>query len=113
MNLTLIYLTSAAGGFYLLWLLFLAVMNLKRVRDAGLLTTTALVLGAPVLLLGLVVDALVNWLVMTIILIELPQEATVTARLKRHNAAGAGWRKSIAAWFEPLLDPFDPSGDHI
>ena len=38
---------------------------------------------------------------------------TVTARLKRHNATNTGWRKAVAVWFEPLLDPYDPSGDHI
>lgn len=113
MNPIITYLLSATGGVYLLWLLFLAVMNLKRVRDAGKLSQAALVLGTPILILGLIFDALVNWIVMTIVLFEIPQESTVTARLKRHNKESTGWRKAVAVWFEPLLDPFDPSGDHI
>jgi hypothetical protein len=88
-------------------------MNLKRVKDAGLLHRKALILGTPVLILGLLVDALVNWCVMTLVLLELPQEVTVTARLKRHNKATGGWRKKVVGWFRPLLDPFDPSGGHI
>ena len=108
-----IYLGISLASFYLLWILFLAVMNLKRVKDAGLLSKTALVLGTPVLIFGLIVDALVNWFVMTLVLLEMPKESTVTARLKRHNKDSGGWRKAVVLWMEPLLDPFDPSGDHI
>jgi hypothetical protein len=88
-------------------------MNLKRVKDAGLLHRKALILGTPVLILGLLVDALVNWFVMTLVLLEMPKESTVTARLKRHNRDSGGWRKAVVLWMEPLLDPFDPSGDHV
>lgn len=109
-------LVSAALAFftvYLLWIFYLAVMNLARARDSGTLTKTALVLGYPVLFVGLVLDALANIFVMTLVLAELPQELTVTSRLKRHNAGPQGYRRAVALWFEPLLDPFDPSGDHI
>lgn len=96
-----------------LWLFFLAVMSLKRAKDANLLTTTAKCFGYPVLFIGLVLDFLANVLVLTVLLMEIPRECTVTSRLKRHNATSSGWRKAVAAWAEPLLDPFDPSGDHI
>jgi predicted transporter len=108
-----VYIGLSLASFYLLWVLFLAVMNLKRVKDAGMLSKTALVLGTPVLILGLVVDAIVNVFVMTLILLEMPKESTVTARLKRHNRDSGGWRKAVVLWMEPLLDPFDPSGDHV
>ena len=100
-------------SFYALWVFFLAVMNLKRVQEEGMLTKTAYALGMPVLGAGLVLDFMVNTFIMTFVLMELPQEFTVTARLKRHNETSSGWRKAVALWFEPLLDPFDPSGDHI
>ena len=106
-------LLIAFGSFYLLWILYLAVMNLKRVKDAGLISPLALTLGYPVLFIGYLLDVLVNITVLTLVLLELPKELTVTARLKRHNRTSTGWRKSVAVWFEPLLDPFDPSGDHI
>ena len=104
---------AAVGGTYALWLFFLAAMNLKRVRDAGALHPAALALGTPILLVGWLLDLLVNATVMTLLLAELPRETTVTARLKRHNRQTTGWRKKVAVFFEPLLDPFDPSGDHI
>lgn len=109
----LIWLGGSLLGIYALWVFYLAVMNLKRVQDSGKLTKTAYALGLPILVLGLAIDALVNTLVMTVVLFEPPKELTVTARLKRHNRESTGWRKDVARWFEPILDPFDPSGDHI
>jgi hypothetical protein len=98
---------------YVLWVFYLAVMSLKHAQDAGLLTRTAKVLGYPVLIVGYLLDCAVNALVLSVLLVELPRELTVTARLKRHNQYSTGWRKAVARWAEPLLDPFDPSGDHI
>lgn len=106
------FVLTFVASFYMLWILYLAVMNLKRVRDAGQLSKTALALGTPILLVGLVVDLFCN-ILLSVPLLELPHEWTVTARLKRHNKDVAGWRKKVALWFEPILDPFDPSGDHI
>jgi hypothetical protein len=111
----MIYLYAVGIGFgatYALWVFYLAVMNLKRAKDAGLLSKTAMALGYPVLIVGYLLDCFVNVFVMTFLLLELPRETTVTSRLKRHNK-GTGWRKAVAAWAEPLLDPYDPSGDHI
>jgi hypothetical protein len=112
----MIYLYSiltGLGATYALWVFYLAVMNLKRAKDAGLLTKTAIALGYPVLIVGYILDCFVNFTVMTVLLFEIPQETTVTARLSRHNQSSTGWRKAVALWAEPLLDPYDPSGDHI
>jgi hypothetical protein len=98
---------------YALWVFYLAVMNLKRAKDAGQLTATAKALGYPVLIVGYVLDCFVNFTVMTVLLLEIPQETTVTSRLSRHLNDCDCWRKSIAAWAAPLLDPYDPSGRHI
>jgi hypothetical protein len=111
----MIYLYSVLiglGSTYALWAFFLAVMSLARAKADKKLTKTALVLGYPLLVVGYVLDAFVNVFIITVFLLELPQELTVTSRLKRHNK-GTGWRKAVAAWAEPLLDPYDPSGDHI
>lgn len=101
------------GGMYSLWVFYLAVMNLARAKRNGLLNKTALVLGTPLLVVGYLVDFLMNVTVMTVVLLEWPKEITVTARLKRHNKESTGWRLAIVKWFEPILDPYDPSGDHI
>lgn len=103
----------ALGLLYGLWVFYLAVMNLKRAKDAGTLRPWARRFGGPVLLVGVLLDVLVNWLVFTVLLIEWPREALVTARLKRHIAHGHGWRMRVARWFcADLLDTFDPSGCH-
>jgi hypothetical protein len=113
MTALLTYIGLSLAFTYGLWVFYLAVMNLKRVHDSHGLSPWALRFGYPVLIVGYLLDILVNWVVVTLLLLELPREATVTARLKRHNRESAGWRKSVALFFEPLLDPFDPSGDHI
>lgn len=112
--MTIVYsILIGLGSTYALWIFYLAVMNLARAKRTGLLTTTAKALGYPVLIVGYVLDCFVNFTVMTILLLEIPQETTVTSRLSRHLNEGAGWRKSIAAWSAPLLDVFDPSGRHL
>ncbi len=106
-------LIAAAGLTYLTWIFYLAVMSLSHAKKRGLLSTTALILGMPVLIVGYILDFFLNILVMTVVLWEWPRETTVTARLKRHNRTSDGWRLAVARWFEPLLDPYDPDGDHI
>ena len=101
------------GNLYLLWIFFLAVMNLKRAKEAGLLSRTALVFGMPVVWVGYMLDFTCNMTLMSMLFLEPPQELLVTDRLKRHHQESAGWRLRIALWFEPNLDPYDPSGDHI
>lgn len=99
--------------FYVLWILYLAVMNLKRAQDSNSLSNTVLVIGLPILALGYLIDTILNLLVMSIILFEIPKELTISARLKRHNVTSSGYRKFIVKLFELFLDPFDPSGNHI
>ena len=101
------------GATYALYVFYAAVMNIKRVRDAGQLTWMGKVLGYPTLVIGLLLDLFVNLTLMTIVLLELPRELTVTSRLKRHHKESKGWRLAVVKFFEPILDPLDPSGDHI
>lgn len=103
----------AVLGIWLLWVFYLAVMNLKRAKDAGTLSKTAHAMGLPVLAVGLLLDLVINVLVISVVLFEIPREATVTARLKRHHKTSTGWRLAVVKWFKAILDPFDPSGDHV
>ncbi len=107
-------LAWGVGSIYLLWLFYIAVMNLQRARDAGTLTRPAYYLGLPILYAGLVIDFLVNVFVLTWLFLDLPKEFLVTSRLQRYVNGSNGWRKSLAIWFAVnLLDVFDPSGRHI
>lgn len=108
----LMYSIYSLGITYATWLFYLAIMNLKRAKDNGKLTKIVYVLGYPLLFVGLVLDILSNFLLFTVLLLEIPRETLVTTRLSRH-ICGTGWRSKIAKWFcINLLDQFDPSGTH-
>ena len=110
----LIYALFALLSMYVLWIFYLAVMNLKRARDNGSLTRVALFLGFPIAYLGLFIDFLVNVLILPVLFLDLPKEWLVTSRLIRYWDGEDGWRKDLAHWYAVnLLDTFDPSGKHI
>ena len=97
---------------YLLWVHYVAVMRLMQVRDAGQLTTAMKAVGYPALVVGLLLDLIVNTFVATLIFAELPREFTVSARLTRHSES-TGWRQRVAiAIRSALLDNIDPNGVH-
>jgi predicted transporter len=105
----------AIATIYLTWVFFAAVMNVKRVRDAGKLTRTAWMLGMLTLAIGLVLDLAVNWLIAPVLFLELPRagEWLLSARITRLVAGGTGWRATLALWMRmQLLDEIDPGGVH-
>lgn len=107
-------IVAGFASFYLLWILYLAVMNLQRARDNGTITRPAYRLGLPLLYVGLLVDCLVNVIPVSVLFLELPRECLVTQRLTRHANSVDSWRKRLALWFaNNLLDTFDPSGRHV
>lgn len=118
------YLLYAVASLLLLWVFYLAVMSLAKVKKTSGLNQDSEQLGTLVLLIGYVLDLNANIGVMTVLLAELPRETTVTARLRRHNRPVdeslptptwmlARWRLAVVQRFEPILDPYDPSGDHV
>lgn len=97
---------------YLLWVHYVAVMRLMQVRDAGQLTAAMKAIGYPALVVGLLLDLIVNTFVATLIFVELPREFTVSARLTRHSES-TGWRQRVAVAIRTaLLDNIDPNGVH-
>lgn len=91
---------------FFLWVYYLAVMGLKQNR-ANLKGLT-LYAAAATLAIGYALDAYVNLVFMSLVLMELPKETTVTARLKRHYKLDGTWGKRVAVWFIPFLEPYDP-----
>lgn len=108
------YALYTLAGIWLLWVMYLAVMNLMRVRDLGALTRPAYWLGMmTVLIPGYVLDCLINIGPMSLLLAEVPREWTVSARVERHCKEGRGYRYAVCMWMRlHLLAPFDPSGRH-
>lgn len=99
---------------WILWIMYVAVMRLKQVRDAQQLTKAQRAFGYPLLAVGLVLDFFVNVVIGSAVLLEVPREWTLSSRLWRlSNDAGAGWRQKVAlAVRVGLLDSIDPSGIH-
>lgn len=99
---------------WLLWVFYAAVMRLKQVRDAGGLSRAQKVFGYLTLFVGLLLDAVVNLVLASLVFAERPREWTLSGRLWRlSNDAGAGWRRRLAlALRVTLLDSIDPSGVH-
>lgn len=111
--LTLYLLGAWVGSFIILWHMYSGIMNLKRARDNGQVTTAMKVLGYPALAVGLLWDFLVNVISCTILFMDIPREYTMTSRLIRYKRQGTGWRCKLANWFcSQLLDALDPSGCH-
>lgn len=98
---------------YACWVLYLALTNVWRAAIDKRLSYTAYTLALPAIAVGVALDVALNFTVFSALFAEGPQEWTISERLRRHNSTGTGWRKKLAGWFEPLLDPFDPDGDHI
>jgi hypothetical protein len=101
---------------YTLWIFYLAVMNLKRVKESKGLTKEAKFLGVPTLIVGLIIDNIANNTVFALLFLDATNDVKelVTGRLKRYVAGQEGWRKKQAQWWaRALLDDFDPSGRHV
>jgi len=93
----------------ILWILYLATMNLKRANDRQELTGIVRFLAYVIKYTGLAFDAYCNLVWMTILFLEIPREWLVTDRVSRKKKEG----NRVAIWMcEQLLDPFDPSGCH-
>lgn len=84
---------------------YVAVMSLKRKWDQ--LSTRAKIAAAPQIIIGFVLNFILNLLASPIFL-ELPREMGLTGRLKRHRRKGSGYRLRLAdSLCENWLNPFD------
>lgn len=98
-----------------LLVLYILIMRIKRLRDLGELSRGARIAAYPVVIIGVVLDALYHYTWASLLFLDLPArgEHLLTARLKRYVATDDGWRCALATWMcARLLNPFDPSGRH-
>ena len=108
-------ITATLGVLWLLWYLYLIVMGLYRASLMGTLTTSAKVLGAPALVIGWLLDWLINWTVAVLFFRQMPRTfgELVTQRLSRYIAGPPCLNKHYAQVIcLHLLDPFDHTGKH-
>lgn len=116
---------------YVTWALYLAVMNLIRVKKD--MPIFAKVFAYPLAFIGVILDVILNVVVGSIIFVQIPnlRHLLFTARLQEHldnmdayyDAWDRGerpdasrldlWRWDAAMWIcRNLLDPFDSRGFH-
>lgn len=111
-------LTYYILGLYVLWLYYLAVMNLKRAIDSGAAPKPMRVLGYTLVLPpAVLLDWLMN-LALSLPFLDAPAwwGELVTGRLKRYAYEAKHqftWRQRAALWFAAILDAADPSGKHV
>lgn len=99
--------------FVICWVLYLAIMNIARVRHDlhPFAKANAYLVILPI---GYIADALLNLLACAIFL-RRPQDWLLTGTLKRIQATEppGSWRETVAAWVcMHLLNQFDPKGRH-
>jgi hypothetical protein len=112
-SLPMEYTIEAVLSIWALWVFALAYMSFIGAKEAGRLSKLMFYLGTLLLFPGYVLDVLVNLVVMTIVLRELPRwgEWTVTKRVSRHCHHGEGWRHVIGKFLcGHMLDPFQIGG---
>lgn len=98
---------------YAFWILYLAITNLQRAYKAKTLKKPALILGYPVLFVGLLMDVAMNLTLFSLVFWEFPKHWLVTQRLTFHIQDGQGWRNKLANWLcINLLNAFDVNGNH-
>lgn len=101
-------------AFYVLWVSFLATANVEYSVAAKDVKLHVALTALPLVAVMITVDVLLNVLVMSLVLFELPREWTVSERLRRCIDLPKGsWRHGVARFVEAYVDPFDHLRDHI
>jgi hypothetical protein len=106
---------------FLLWIGYLASMNLIRVYETTSMPRPTLYVGYIVVGITYIADLWLNYTVATLLFWDFPikvtykTEGTFSYRLGIYKGQEKGWRYSLTKdVIAPMfLDPFDPKGQHI
>lgn len=98
-----------------LWVLYIAMMNIKRVAATQPMPIRVKLLVYPTMAVFELIELFANVVILTVLFFDLPKEKHVSDRLRRYwkNPYKYGWRLYIVRFLKPMLDPFDPAGPHI
>jgi hypothetical protein len=93
------------------FVLYVAIMKMREIKhEIYALHNSVRWVCFLILFIGLILDVLLNWIVLTVAFIELPREFLSTARVVRHKYHSTGWRQKQAIWWcANFLQPFDKS----
>lgn len=100
---------------YALWPMYVFTMAMLRAHEAGQVSLVAWILSAPIMVMALLWDCVLNYTIFAVLTWDFPKwkEFTFSQRLNRLVKCD-NWRRPVALWVAvQLLDPYDPSGKHI
>ena len=109
MNYLLIWLVASVTLFISTFVFFVAIMKMREIQDhIFLLHGSVRWICYFILFIGLILDTLLNWIVLTVAFAELPREFLSTSRVIRHKYHSTHWRQDQALWWcKHWLTPFD------
>lgn len=107
----LVWLSISITLFVSTFVFYVAIMKMREVQDEIYrLHGSVRWVCYLILFIGLVLDVLLNWIVLTVTFMEFPREFLSTARVIRHKYYSTHWRQDKALWFcKHWLTPFDKS----
>jgi hypothetical protein len=107
----LIWAITSVSLFIGTFIFFVAIMKMREIKDEiFLLHWSVRWVCFLILFVGLVLDTLLNWILLTVAFVELPREFLSTSRVVRHKYHSTHWRQDMALWFcRNWLQPFDKS----
>ena len=107
----LYWFVGVTSLFSLTFLFYLAVIQLRDMKENDTIKDlhwTGQGLGYSFLYLGLIMDAVLNVVGLSVCMWEFPREFLCTARVIRHKYEGTGWRHDQALWWcSKWLTPVD------
>ena len=112
MDIIYFFLLTVTLPLWAMWYLYIIVIGLYHVYLQKKLSKTALVLGFPAILVGAVLDWLINIVLATVWFLDLPKSPfeLLTTRLSRYMKTGTKRQKKHAnSICRKLLDVFDPN----
>lgn len=114
------YLAFGVVTFFSLWIGYVFVTNLDRVRaiNGGKLPPFVWFLSAGAVMIAVSADIIFQIFYGTVIFLDIPRELTLSQRMSRYwneDPNDTNWRKLVVGWVkkQTLIDLFDRTGNHI
>jgi hypothetical protein len=105
----MVWLTTAFYLFVATFVCYVAMMKIREIKDHIFeLHWSVRWVCYCILAVGLILDTLLNWIVLTVAFLEFPREFLSTTRVVRHKYHSTHWRQDQALWWcKHFLTPFD------
>ena len=93
------------------FLFYLSILKLRDVLYSGdfeHVHSTVRWTSYSIVVIGLILDVMLNWFFLTVTYLEFPRELLATTRIMRFKNQDTGWRNAQSLWWcKHWLSPFD------